>query len=39
MQSNMSAPLQVARRYWSMALVRGVIAIIFGLLAIFSGLI
>jgi uncharacterized membrane protein HdeD (DUF308 family) len=35
MQSNMSAPLQVARRYWGMSLVRGVVAIIFGLLAIF----
>lgn len=35
MQSNMSAPLQIARRYWGMSLVRGVIAIIFGLLAIF----
>ena len=35
MQSNMSAPLKIAQRYWGMALVRGIIAIIFGLLAIF----
>jgi uncharacterized membrane protein HdeD (DUF308 family) len=35
MQSNMSAPLQIARRYWGMSLVRGIVAIIFGLLAIF----
>jgi uncharacterized membrane protein HdeD (DUF308 family) len=35
MQSHMSTPLQIARRYWGMSLVRGVIAIIFGLLAIF----
>lgn len=35
MQSQVSSPLQLARRYWRMSLVRGVIAIIFGLLAIF----
>ena len=35
MQSNMSAPMQVVRRYWGMSLVRGIIAIVFGLLAIF----
>ena len=35
MQSHMSAPMQIARRYWGMSLVRGIIAIVFGLLAIF----
>ncbi|HEY0754618.1 MAG TPA: DUF308 domain-containing protein [Ktedonobacteraceae bacterium] len=35
MQSTTPAPLQIARRYWGMSLVRGVVAIIFGLLAIF----
>jgi uncharacterized membrane protein HdeD (DUF308 family) len=35
MQSSMSAPMQIARRYWGMSLVRGIVAIIFGLLAIF----
>ena len=34
MQSNMSAPLNIARRYWGMSLVRGIVAIIFGLVAI-----
>lgn len=34
MQSNMSAPLKIAQRYWGMSLVRGIIAIAFGLLAI-----
>lgn len=35
MQTHMSTPLQIARRYWGMSLVRGVVAIIFGLVAIF----
>src|SRR6266852_3034915 len=35
MQANMFDPIRVARRYWDMSLVRGVVAIIFGLLAIF----
>lgn len=35
MQSTTPAPLEIARRYWSMSLVRGVVAIIFGLLAVF----
>lgn len=35
MQSYVSGPIEAARRYWQMSLVRGVIAIIFGLLAIF----
>jgi uncharacterized membrane protein HdeD (DUF308 family) len=35
MQTYMSAPLQLARRYWRMALVRGIVLIVFGLLAIF----
>lgn len=34
MQSNLSAPLNIARRYWGMSLVRGIVAIIFGLVAI-----
>jgi len=35
MQTYMSVPLQLARRYWRMALVRGIVLIVFGLLAIF----
>src|SRR5258707_9108473 len=35
MQSTAFDPLKIAQRYWGMSLVRGVVAIIFGLLAIF----
>lgn len=35
MQAQMPAPLKMAQRYWGMSLVRGIILIIFGLLAIF----
>ena len=35
MQTQMSAPLRIAKRYWGMSLVRGIILIIFGLVSIF----
>lgn len=35
MQAHMPTPLGIARRYWGMSLIRGIVAIIFGLLAIF----
>ncbi|HEX7733857.1 MAG TPA: DUF308 domain-containing protein [Ktedonobacteraceae bacterium] len=35
MQSTTPVALEIARRYWGMSLVRGVVAIIFGLLAVF----
>lgn len=35
MQTQASAPVRVARRFWGMSLVRGIVLIIFGLIAIF----
>lgn len=35
MQAYISRPLDAARRYWRMSLIRGVIAVLFGLMAIF----